>query len=205
MPDPFEILRRPATPVRPAAEFADHLRARLQRALTLPEGVTVSDTHLTAPLHLGPTRPATEAPAGPAADVTKTAGAPQRLVAYLIVDDGRAAIEWYRSALGARTVGDPIVMPSGAIGHAALSFEGTTLYLAEGSLEHHVAPPVAGGPSSVSLVIEVDDVDRRLARVLAEGAELQRPAADYPHGRNAVVVDPFGHRWMLSGPAGRIR
>jgi len=46
----------------------------------------------------------------------------------------------------------------------------------------------------------VPDVDALTDRAVAGGAGLERPPADYPYGRNAVIRDPFGHRWMLSSP-----
>ena len=46
MPDPFEALRSPASPVDPDPDFAARLRARVERALSLPEGVVVSQTTL---------------------------------------------------------------------------------------------------------------------------------------------------------------
>jgi predicted enzyme related to lactoylglutathione lyase len=44
MSDPFRVLRAPGTPADPDPRFAARLRARLERALDLPEGVVVSDT-----------------------------------------------------------------------------------------------------------------------------------------------------------------
>ncbi len=44
MTDPFEALRSPLFPVDPDPEFAATLRARLQRALSLPRGVSMSAT-----------------------------------------------------------------------------------------------------------------------------------------------------------------
>jgi predicted enzyme related to lactoylglutathione lyase len=44
MADPFSVLRAPVTPADPDPVFAARLRARLERALDLPEGVAVSDT-----------------------------------------------------------------------------------------------------------------------------------------------------------------
>src|SRR5215469_17701791 len=43
MPDPFDALRDPVTPVEPDPAFAARLRDRLERALALPEGVAVTD------------------------------------------------------------------------------------------------------------------------------------------------------------------
>jgi predicted enzyme related to lactoylglutathione lyase len=55
--------------------------------------------------------------------------------------------------------------------------------------------------NSTALHLEVVDVDHTYARAVEEGAEGQRPPADQGHGnRNATLLDPFGHRWMLSQP-----
>ncbi|HEY1346939.1 MAG TPA: VOC family protein [Streptosporangiaceae bacterium] len=44
MADPFSVLRAPVTPADPDPGFAARLRARLERAFDLPEGVAVSDS-----------------------------------------------------------------------------------------------------------------------------------------------------------------
>ena len=49
MPDPFERLRAPVTPVDPDPAFAVRLRARLERALSLPRGVPVTAVDLDRP------------------------------------------------------------------------------------------------------------------------------------------------------------
>ncbi len=55
MPDPFEALRLPLTPAEPDPAFAQDLRARVERALDLPEGTTVSNlgAHVAALRHGG--------------------------------------------------------------------------------------------------------------------------------------------------------
>jgi predicted enzyme related to lactoylglutathione lyase len=45
MPDPFEAMRVPTTPVRPDPAFAAHLRGRLERALAVPRGEPMTDVH----------------------------------------------------------------------------------------------------------------------------------------------------------------
>ena len=179
MPDPFDALRTPYVPVAPDPDFATRLRARLERALSLPKGVIVSETTLESE---------------PVAVTAPT------LTPYLIVADATAAIEWYVRALGAVRRGAPIVMPNGRVGHAELELAGSALYLADESPESHVAAPQPGADATVSLVLEVPDVDRALRRAMDAGAHMERAAADYPHGRNAVIRDPLGHRWLLSGP-----
>jgi predicted enzyme related to lactoylglutathione lyase len=52
----------------------------------------------------------------------------------------------------------------------------------------------------VTLVIAVDDTDATLARIRTAGGTVQREPYDAHGSRNAVIVDPAGHRWMLDGP-----
>ena len=53
---------------------------------------------------------------------------------------------------------------------------------------------------SVSLMIEVADTDAALARAIGKGATVNQDAREAHGSRNATIIDPFGHRWMLSGP-----
>ena len=190
MPDPFEALRVPDADADPDPEFAGRLRGRLERALSLPEGVTVSNlTFEPAPLHGHSGEPPRGEP---------VPAAPPAVVPYLIVDGARRALDWYVSALGANRRGESIVMPDGRIGHAELELRGSVLYLADESAESHVAAPPRGAGATVSFTFEVPDVDGAVNRALSAGADLERPLADNSYGRNAVIRDPFGHRWIIS-------
>jgi predicted enzyme related to lactoylglutathione lyase len=177
--DPLWALHGDELPVQPGPAFAARLRARLESALRLPartEGVEMSgtDTALAA--------------------VTRPAALP-----YLAVGDARAAIDWYTEALGADLVGEPIVMDDGRIGHAELTLSGGALYLADEFPEIGLRAP-APQHVSVSLMLQVTDTDTALRRAREHGARVQREPYDAHGSRTAVIVDPFGHRWMLSGP-----
>jgi len=56
---------------------------------------------------------------------------------------------------------------------------------------------------SHSLHLEVDDVDASTERARRGGASVEREPADQPYGRASVIVDPFGHRWILLRPPAR--
>jgi predicted enzyme related to lactoylglutathione lyase len=56
---------------------------------------------------------------------------------------------------------------------------------------------------SHTLHLEVDDVDASTERARRSGASVEREPADQPYGRGSVIVDPFGHRWMLLRPPAR--
>jgi uncharacterized glyoxalase superfamily protein PhnB len=170
---PFRSLARATTPVDPDPAFAAELRARLRRAL----------------LQQSPTP--VPANGGPAVSA---------LIPYLAVRDARAALSWYADALGAQVVGDPYLMDDDRIGHAELAVAGATFYLADEYPEMGLAGPEEGRVS-VSLHLTVPEVDRAVDRAVQVGATLERPVYDAPYGRTGVIVDPYGHRWMLQTPA----
>lgn len=184
-PDPLRVLHIEDLPVQPDPDFAARLRRRLEAALSLPEGVVMSGT-ASALSEL--TEPAA------------TAGRPRpAALPYLSVADARAAIDWYTEAFDAAVVGEPIVMDDGRIGHAELAIGDGVLYLADESPELGLRAPAPGGVS-VSLVLHVADTDAALLKARERGAAVQRESYDNYGARNATVIDPFGHRWMLSGP-----
>lgn len=124
------------------------------------------------------------------------------LVPYLAVSDARQAIDWYGEVFGARVDGDPIVMPDGRIGHSVLSVGDGVFYLSDAHPEIGVVAPTPGAVS-VSFVLAVDDADAVLARLEAGGGHRDRQPEDARGERNAWVVDPFGHRWLLHSPLRR--
>jgi uncharacterized glyoxalase superfamily protein PhnB len=124
-----------------------------------------------------------------------------QLIPYLVVRDARAAIAWYREVFGARLVGDAYVDDDDRIGHAELDVGGVPLYLADEYPELGLSGPGDGNPA-VSLYFTVPDVDAAVGAAVECGATVERPPADTPHGRTGVVVDPYGHRWILRAPDG---
>jgi uncharacterized glyoxalase superfamily protein PhnB len=129
------------------------------------------------------------------------AAAPPRPAAlpYLTVANARDAIAWYVDAFGASVVGDPFEMDDGRIGHAELAIAGGVLYLADEYPEIGLKAPDPQA-TSVSLMLHVPDTDATLDRARERGAQVQREPYENYGARNATIVDPFGHRWMLSGP-----
>lgn len=186
--DPLTVLHTDDLPVQPDPAFAARLRRRLESALSLPEGVVMSDTASAISELLAEPAAAQQTPR-PAA------------LPYLSVSDARAAITWYTDAFDAAVVGDPIVMDDGRIGHAELAIGGGVLYLADEHPELGLKAP-APGSISVSLMLHVDDTDAALQKTREHGATVEREVYENYGSRNATVIDPFGHRWMLSGPTG---
>jgi uncharacterized glyoxalase superfamily protein PhnB len=192
--DPLTALHGDELPVQPDSAFAERLRARLESALSFfeaqpnrTEGVDMSGTD-TAIAEL------TEPTAAPAATHPRPAALP-----YLSVANAREAIDWYVGTFGATIVGEPFVMDDGRIGHAELAISGGVLYLADEYPEIGLKAPAAQS-TSVSLMLPVPDTDAVLERARQGGAQVQREPYENYGNRTATIIDPFGHRWMLTGP-----
>ncbi len=118
---------------------------------------------------------------------------------YLSVGNAREAIAWYVDAFGASLIGEMYEMDDGRIGHAELQIGDGVLYLADEYPELGLKAPDPQA-SSVSLMLHVADTDATLERARDAGAVVQREAYENYGARGATIIDPFGHRWMLSGP-----
>jgi uncharacterized glyoxalase superfamily protein PhnB len=187
MTDPFEVLREPVTPVDPDSDFAERLRTRLAREVFAPPGGTMSQQ--TA-----------------ATRVEREPAWPPALTPYIVVSDARRAMNWYVEVFGAQRRGELHVNADGTIGHAEVDIGDAVLMFAEASdlwPDVPVRAPESPATFSHTLHLEVDDVDASTERARRGGAVVEREPADQPYGRGAVIVDPFGHRWMLLRPPAR--
>jgi len=120
---------------------------------------------------------------------------PPAIAPYIGVSDARRALDWYVDVFDAERRGEPYVNPDGSIGHAELGIGDAVLMLAEYGPE-----PAAGQPSAGpahSLFVTVSDADRTVDHAVSVGATLERAVADEAYGRTGVIIDPFGHRWMV--------
>lgn len=195
--DPLAVLHGDELPVQPDPAFAARLRARLETALSLPNrtgGVDMSgiDTAIEE-LKMSTAEPEV------ADDVVTAAPRPAALP-YLCVGNAREAIAWYVDIFGASLVGEMYEMDDGRIGHAELQIGDGVLYLADEYPELGLKAPDPQS-TSVSLMLQVADTDATLKRARESRAVVQREPYENYGARNATIVDPFGHRWMLSGPA----
>ncbi len=117
---------------------------------------------------------------------------------YLTVGDGAAALSFYREAFGAEVLFS-VVADDGRLGHAEFTIGDARFMLSDEYPEMGVTSPATLGGTAVALFLDVADVDGLFARVAAAGATVLQEPADQPHGaRHGTLVDPFGHRWMLS-------
>jgi uncharacterized glyoxalase superfamily protein PhnB len=183
MTDPFDALREPVTPADPDPDFAARLRTRLTREVFISTGGTMPQQNVAEP-----------EPAAPA------------LTPYLVVSDARRAVTWYVQVFGGERRGADHVNPDGTIGHAEIGIGDAVLMLSEASdlwPDVPVRAPDSPATFSHSLHLQVDDVDAATDRARRNGAAVEREPADQPYGRSSVLVDPFGHRWILLRPPAR--
>ena len=122
-----------------------------------------------------------------------------RLAPYLCVDGAAAAIDWYKSVLGARQRGEVMTAPGGKVGHAELEFGSSVIMLADEWPDEGVRGPKSIGGSPVTLHLYVQDSDAVVAHAEREGATVQRKVEDRFYGdRSGQIIDPFGHIWNIS-------
>jgi PhnB protein len=116
---------------------------------------------------------------------------------YLILNDAKNAIEFYKKAFGATEL---FRFPMGdRIGHAELQIGNSRIMLADENpqMGYYSAKHYNGSP--VSLMIYVEDVDSAAKTAVAAGVEIERPVQNQFYGdRSGNFRDPFGYRWTLA-------
>jgi PhnB protein len=125
-----------------------------------------------------------------------------KVAPYLMVDDGVAAIAFYKQAFGAQE--RDRYDWEGKIGHVGLTINGSDVMLSDefpdvADIVGTKAPKTLGGTTS-TINLNVDDVDAWHDRAVAAGAKSLRAPKDEFYGRQAKMRDPFGHVWGLVGP-----
>jgi PhnB protein len=131
---------------------------------------------------------------------TRTVSPEMRVVPYLSVDDGAAALDFYSQAFGAEVL--ERYDHEGKLGHAALRINGGILMLADEFPDPdqkigNVSPKTLGHRTTSTINLNVDDADAWFERALAAGAETLRPVTAEFFGRHGKLRDPFGHVWSV--------
>jgi PhnB protein len=120
-----------------------------------------------------------------------------KLVPYICVADAAGAIEFYKRAFAAKEV-MRLAEPNGRVGHAEVEINGALLMLSDEYPDFGAISPKSLGGTATSLNLTVDRVDEVVKNAAELGATVEREPKDEFYGfRTAVLLDPFGHRWML--------
>jgi uncharacterized glyoxalase superfamily protein PhnB len=176
---------RPATPAAPDAdvapllEIAGHLRdlpsprfrARLKAQL---ERTTAMTSSTDTPIR------------------TRQTATPR-----LRIRNAAAAIEFYKSAFGAREL--MRFEAGGHIAHAELTIGNAMVMLGEEAPEYGFPGPELLGGSPVGIHLDVEDADAFIERAVAAGARVVNPITNQFYGdRTGSVQDPFGYTWTIA-------
>jgi uncharacterized glyoxalase superfamily protein PhnB len=143
-----------------------------------------------------------------------------RLTSALVYQDAANAIDWLCGAFGfelrLKVEGD-----DGEIIHSELTYGDGVIMVAQERREasrhpwqaNLVSPKSAGGQSTQSLMLYVDDVDAHCAHARSRGATIaEEPTTtdygdDYWSDRGYCAIDPEGHVWWITqrlrNPAGK--
>lgn len=118
---------------------------------------------------------------------------------YLVCRNAASALEFYQAAFGAEEIFRMTDPADGRIGHAEIRIAGALVMIADEYPDFGAISPDTLGGTAVTLHLATEDADAATARAEAAGALVLRPPATQSFGeRSAVLLDPFGHRWMLS-------
>ena len=138
-----------------------------------------------------PRKPATRAPGKTAASIATT------IAPWLCVRGGGRAVEFYKSAFGAKELfrmgdADSVV--------ARLSIQGAEFWLSDESPEHYNYSPESLGGITIRIILTVADPDGVFTRAIRAGAKEVYPVTEEHDWRIGRVVDPFGHHWEIGRP-----
>ena len=126
-----------------------------------------------------------------------TASITTTIAPWLCVRGGARAVEFYKSAFGAKEL---FRMGDAESVVAKLSISGAEFWLSDESPEHHNFSPESLGGITVRIILTVADPDAVFARALKAGANEVYPISEEHDWRIGRVVDPFGHHWEIGRP-----
>jgi PhnB protein len=125
-------------------------------------------------------------------NIPKTAFVPQ-----LIIPHGTMDLEFYKHAFGA-TETIHLTNDDGSIHVSEMYIDGAMFHFHEESYDGSTFSPDKHNGITAIIGLMVADVDTVMTRAIAAGAKEISPAISYDYGYcQGVVMDPFGHRWLI--------
>lgn len=117
---------------------------------------------------------------------------------YIVVNDAKAAIDFYSRAFGAKEI-MKMEGPGGKIAHAEMKIGDSMIMLADEMGGSSNRSPRSLGGTTGGIFLYVEDVDSVFKQATAAGAQVDTPLADMFWGdRYGRLTDPFGHSWSLA-------
>ncbi len=125
-----------------------------------------------------------------------------QFIPQLIVDDGLAAMEFYKRALGAEEASRTLTKDGRKLVHGELTLDGHMFYVSDefdASEGGTCKSPRTLGGTGVRITVYVDNADAAFARATAAGARVLMPVQDmFWGGRYGKLLDPFGREWGIN-------
>ncbi len=138
------------------------------------------------------------------ATVVQPAAMAVQISPMLAVNDGNAAIEFYKAAFGATFLWH---LDGGGHVVAGLSINGGKFFLAQESPPHGTRSPASVGFTTVRIELFVNDPLAVHKHALAAGATERSPVTEHKyatvgprpikHMLQGSLLDPFGHMWLI--------
>jgi PhnB protein len=120
------------------------------------------------------------------------------LTPTLVVDNSKAAIEFYKKAFGA-TNEELCMSPDGKCMHAEIKIGDSILMLNDEFKDFGCMSAKSLGASPQSIYMYVENVDQTFENAVKAGATVTMPLTDQFWGdRYGQVQDPFGHKWSIA-------
>jgi PhnB protein len=117
---------------------------------------------------------------------------------YLIVNDGKGAIEFYKKAFGGKELTRSLT-PDGKIMNAQIKIGDCIVMVSDEVPGMPMKSPLSIGTSTVTLHIYSKNVDKLWSQALEAGARVVMPLDNQFWGdRYGQILDPFGHHWSLA-------
>jgi len=121
------------------------------------------------------------------------------IVPTLSVKNGKAAIDFYKSGLGAVILRSNEGDDGSVVAEMAIDY--AWFVVADESPEHGNLSPETLGGTPVRIGLQVADPDAVFETAIAAGATVVYPIADQDYGyRLGHFIDPFGHHWEIFKP-----
>jgi PhnB protein len=125
-----------------------------------------------------------------------------QFIPELIVRNGPAALEFYKTVFGAQEVDRMLTSDGKKLVHGELRLDGHKFFVCDefdASEGGTCKSPHTLGGTGVRVTILVDDADSLVERAVAAGARVSMPVQDmFWGGRYGKIVDPFGHEWGVN-------
>jgi PhnB protein len=119
------------------------------------------------------------------------------LTPNLVVEGGRAALDFYADAFGAEVL--DVFEHEGSVMHSEVRVGDSAFTVCDPMPQYGLASADPSSPVHASFMLYVDDVDTVFARAVELGATpLEAPSPQFHGARAGSIRDPFGHRWMLN-------